>query len=295
MKSEERHQLQTNELTKVAHKVTDALHTGWFDKHGNTILMIISIAALSLAAWIYWSRRTAAYEAEAWMEYASGQQSATSLKTVGNTGSDYVSTTAAQWALLRSAEIQLSEGTSALFTDRDKAATELKGASDTIELLLSRSISSEVRERALFVQARCREAQSNGDVAKAIEAYEAFKSAYPNSVLAVEADERITALKKPEAKEFYAWFAKQKPTPPAAPGPKDKAASDKSMDDEGPELKPNSPPAPLPELETSVPEKNGSGEDCSGEEVVREDRTGQDAGRHSGRQAEAGISRCSQG
>jgi len=259
MKSEERHELQTDELTKVAHKVSDALHSSWFDKHGNTILMCISIAALSLAAWIYWSRRTAAYETEAWMEYAQGQQSAASLNSIGSAGSDYASTNAAQWALLRSAEIHLSEGVSASFSDREKSATELKSASESIEQLLSRSISPEVRERAMFVQARIDESKSTGDVTSSVAAYEAFKKAYPNSVLAPEADRRIAALQSPAGKEFYAWFAKQKPVAPALPGPKD-AAAGKSLDDEGPALKMDLPPEPLPELDKAVPEKTIPGE-----------------------------------
>ena len=61
--------------------------------------------------------------------------------------------------------------------------------------------------------AKSTETQSDADTSNAIKAYEALLIQFPKSTYEASAKERIDALKLDSAKEFYAWFHKQKPKP----------------------------------------------------------------------------------
>lgn len=217
MKSEERHQLQQNELAKLGHQVQDLMKADFWEKYNNHILIGISVVCLGLAAWIYWSRQSRNAETEAWGEVARAQQTA-DFTTIADEPR-YAGTSAAPWASLRAGELYLQDGVGKMFTDREGAAADLDQARSRLENLLTKSPPREIRERALFTLAQTLETQNQlNDAAKR---YEELLKEFPNTSLKSAAEDRRKAIQSGEAKNFYAWFAKQKPKPVEPPRPKD--------------------------------------------------------------------------
>lgn len=222
MKSDERHQLQQNELSKIGHQVQDLMKAPFWDKYNNHILIGISVVCLGAAAWIYWSRRTQGAEIEAWREVARAEQTADFASI--SMEPRYAGTTAAPWATLRAAELYLQDGVNKMFTDREGAAADLDQARSKLDELLANSSHSKlIRERALFALGQTLETQNKLDEAQ--QRYEQLLQEFPATSLKVQAEERLQAIKSGESKAFYAWFAKQKPKPVEPPKPKDDTGS----------------------------------------------------------------------
>ena len=221
MKSEERHQLQQNELAKFGHQVQDLMKADFWEKYNNHILIGISVVCLGLAAWIYWSRQSRNAETDAWGEVARAQETADFAAIALEPR--YAGTSAVPWASLKAAELYLRDGSGKMFTDREGAAADLDQARSRLEDLLKSSPAPAIRERALFTLAQTLETQNKLD--EAAKRYEELLTAFPNTALKTAADERLEAIKSGEAKNFYAWFAKQKPKPVEPPKPKDDGSS----------------------------------------------------------------------
>jgi hypothetical protein len=193
----------------------------FWDKYSNHILIGISVVCLGLAAWIYWSRQTRNAETQAWGEMAEAQETA-HFTTIADEPR-YAGTSAAPWASLRAAELYLQDGAGKMFTDREGAAADLDQARSRLESLLKSSTTSEIRERALYTLAQTLETQNQLD--EAAKRYEELLKEFPNTSLKSAAEGRLEAIKSGEAKNFYAWFAKQKPKPVEPPKPKDDTSS----------------------------------------------------------------------
>lgn len=214
MKSEHRHELQTNELSKV----TD--HVGkFFEEYGVYVLIgVVVVAAVALGAfWWVSSSRSAA--AEAWQSMID----ADSPEDLVTTAERFPKSEVALWARLNAAEQFLDRGVRNQFTDRKAANDNLKDAEVNFESVLkSNDLPSIATQRALLGMARVKEATSDGDLTAAIDAYKDLVAKYPNSIFEKTAQQRIQALSKPSASEFYAWFQKQTPAPEDRPKPTDR-------------------------------------------------------------------------
>jgi hypothetical protein len=68
MKSEHRHELQTNELGRYADQTV-----AFFQEHGNKVMMWVCAASLVLAAGIYWRRSSNVTESSAWSQYSTAR------------------------------------------------------------------------------------------------------------------------------------------------------------------------------------------------------------------------------
>lgn len=235
MKSEHRHELQTNELGKVVDSMG-----GVFERYGNQIMIAVCAVSIVASGIIYWVRRSHAQEANAWTALSA----ASGAEEFADVADRYKSSTAAPWARLTAAESRLTSAIQLMFTDREAALLELKGTADRPKCLENlqalsedRRIPGEIRERALFSLARCQETISDGNEAAAIKTYETLLSEFPETVYKGDAEKSIAELRSGSAQEFYAWFAKQNPKP--APPPKRPADQAKgSLQDEDFELPP---------------------------------------------------------
>jgi hypothetical protein len=247
MDSKHRHELQTNDLSKLAERIVKPL-----DAHANQVLGVVCVVSIIAAGVIYWVRSTNAKQSAAWTEIAA-HRSADDLKDVAE---NYEGTSAALWAKLQEGERRLSEGIPLMFSDRETAVKELGKAKAAFESLLSRQGAPViVRERALFGLARCLESQSDGgkSLDDAISRYEAFAKEFPDSPQKELAQKRVTMLKNRDAQEFYAWFSKENPKPPPPSKPADGKLP--SFDDELPELPKGLRPRTPPETETPASDK----------------------------------------
>jgi hypothetical protein len=207
MKTERRHELQTNVLADRIAKSADTIRP-----YGKTILGVVLLLLLAVVVLSFWNSQKRQKTVDGWDQFftalSSGDESA-----LEETASEYGGTSVASWAKLVEADITLSEATAQLFTDKVDAQQKLKAAVDSYQSL--RDAGNEVIEqRAAYGLAQAHE--SLGDLAKARDEYEAVVKRWPNSPYARVAKQRAAHLDKQNTKEFYDWFAKYTPSTPAS-------------------------------------------------------------------------------
>jgi hypothetical protein len=228
MDSHTRHDLQNNELAKLATSATP-----FFERYGNHIAVGICVVSIISAGFIYWTRSSYVKAAGAWMSLTS----ATTPNDLADVADRYKGTSAAGWAKLKEGDRRLADGIQLMFTDREASLVELKKAKEAYAAIVSISDPT-IRERALYGHARTLESLSTGDLADAIKAYDTLLKEFPTSVYKTDVEPHLKRLKTGGAQEFYAWFAQQNPKPAPPKKPSDKVGGDDLL---GPAL-------PIPEL-----------------------------------------------
>lgn len=213
MKSEERHNLQKNELSKIAGKAT-----AFYDGHQNTILWGFVVVLLGLAAWIYLTRSAQVSAASAW----------TSVQTAGSpadyldVATQFPKSRAGVVSKLQAALAWLNMGVKDAFNNREQANIYLKDAKSAFDELVGQAnLEKSVREQALYGLAQTLESISSGDTEAAVKAYQQLLAEFPETIFKEKAESRIKDLKRPETQDFLAWYQKQNPKPPEPEKPKD--------------------------------------------------------------------------
>ncbi len=215
MKSEHRHELAENDLSKLIARWRDQL-----EPHANKILIGFLLVAVLVVGGIVAMRSTSASSSVGFTELALAN-GAEDFETVAE---DFDGTLAATWARLRAGEEYLREGLRLSLSDRPASNERLEQAQKSFEKVLKGSdVPPEVREKALYGLATTLEAMSSQQTgtAPAIEAYQRLIDEFPETRYLRWAEERISTLKSPEAQEFYAWFHSQNPKPEDRPLPRD--------------------------------------------------------------------------
>lgn len=213
MKSEERHELQKNELDKVANRAISL-----YDCYQNQILWGIVVVLLGMAGWIYIVRSSRVAAESAWTDLEQAGAPAEYL----DVSSNFPKSSAAGVAKLQAALAMLETGVRASFSDREQANVQLKDARRAFEELIEvPNLDKNVREQALYGLAQTLESISGGDTEAAVKAYENLLKEFPESLYKEQAEFRIADLKKPGTQEFLAWYQKQNPKPPEQPKPQD--------------------------------------------------------------------------
>jgi hypothetical protein len=192
--------------------------TEWLQKNLMFVLVLGAIVGVGYGSLVYY--RSTVYEkaTTTWGKFGKAQSAA----DFGEVAKETANTEISIWARLAEGESELRDGVRLQFTDRKSADSELKKAGEAFDaVIMSGDAPASARERAFIGKARFLEATSDGAVDKALEAYESFAKKYPESIYKQLVEERITALKSPSSKEFYAWFSKQNPKPEDRPKPRD--------------------------------------------------------------------------
>jgi hypothetical protein len=221
MKSEHRHELQTNELGKYAEKLAIFL-----DVHGNRLMLGVCLACVPLAAFIYWYRTSTNNEAAAWRDFAAAVSS--------NQADDFLevwdahkSSPVGLWARVHEGESRLTQGVETMFRNVETGIEGLKKARTAFQSVVDdKRAPQEIRERALIGLGRALESMSDGSEGEAKQAYESLVKEYPNSIYKGDAEARIAALSKTDSQEFYAWFASYPRPKIDAKRPRDKLTGD---------------------------------------------------------------------
>ncbi|MGQ0635034.1 MAG: tetratricopeptide repeat protein [Planctomycetaceae bacterium] len=228
MKSEHRHELQTNELGKFADQAW-----AWFEKHGNRVMVAVCATALVSAGLIYWTRSTRARDERAWYDLANASSSR-KAEDFAAVWESHPGTVVAQWARLQEGEARLAEGNQLLFRNLESARKELQQAKETLQATVDeKSAPAAIRERALFALGRCLESLSDGNEGEAVKAYQSLLREFPASIFKADVEQRLAALESPGGRAFYAWFASY-PRPKAPEKrPRDRTSFDNEilMDD----------------------------------------------------------------
>ena len=242
MKSEERHQLQTNVLASELDKRIEQVKPmiGWI------VLAVLAVTGVVLV----WGVVTSLHdqrEAAAWNGFylASGSGDAAQLEPLIE---EYPTSKASAWARQLVADNDLLKGTEALLVDKDEALESLKKAVEGYESLLSETTDANILSRAQIGLAQTYEAM--GEVEKATQAWEQVASDAKSETLAKHAKNRIDWLASRNSKAFYQWFATFKPEPkPQLNLPPDLNSLPGAPDFKLPEI-PFTPPATTPPATT---------------------------------------------
>jgi hypothetical protein len=216
MKSEHRHALQTNDLSRFAIRIGH-----YFERYGTYFFWGVIAIVLAIAAFVYWNRTSAVAAQAGWTEFAAAVTSGTA-EDFANVADKFRGTEVGNWARLSEAESYMQLALQLRFTDGEGGIRELERAEQSFETLVkSTTISDAVRERALLGLGKSRE--SLGKVDEAIEAYGelAGNPKFADSIFREIAAERKEVLQTGDAREFYAWFQRQKPKPEDRSGPRD--------------------------------------------------------------------------
>jgi hypothetical protein len=231
MKSEHRHELQTNELGKFAEKMAV-----FIDIHGNRIMMGVCLACLPLAGFIYWWRSDSNAQAAAWRDFSAAINSS-KVEEFHAVWQDHPGTAPAYWARVHEGEHWLAQGVEAMFRSVETGAENLKKARDSFQAVIDdrARAPAELRDRALIGLGRAYESISDGSEGEAIKAYETLINEFPNSIYKKDAEERIRILNRGSGQEFYAWFTKYARPKVPVKAPRDRL-SDGQIDEKTKEM-----------------------------------------------------------
>jgi hypothetical protein len=262
MKSEERHELKSNELEKLSARLQPIV-----EQYGLHIVLAVSAAIAVAAAVMFWNRTNTAERTAGWSELSSAPTAEALLAVAENEA--LAKKPVAAWARLQAAERQLQNGIRQSLVGRDAGdrglVSELDDARTNFELVLEDApAKSNLQERALYGLGRCLETMAgvnqrtdapNSSTADLLEgaakAYEKLLSEYPDSAYNQKRYEdeefgnlerHLQFLKSDKAGEFYAWFRTQNPKPEDRRGPFDNTPFDHPPFDLGPVTLP-----PIPE------------------------------------------------
>jgi hypothetical protein len=199
MKTERRHELQSNELADFLTDVGEKAKP-----YAKGLLGVALAALVILSAYFYLSQRAHSEDAQSWNDawQAIDSRSDELLREVIK---KYPNKPAALWSQLVLADDELSRGVAGLFAQRSAGRDLLTSAVDDYRYVAEHSTLPLVREQALYGLGRSEE--SLNELTKAREAYESVAKSYPNGPYAKRAEQRLAQLSRDSAKVFYDWFA----------------------------------------------------------------------------------------
>jgi tetratricopeptide (TPR) repeat protein len=211
MKTERRHELQTNVLA-------DWLGTKLETAHEYTKAIVASLLAVVVivGALVFMSKRTEHKQSVAWEQYFDATLTGATEK-LGIVADKYPDTLAGQWARLSLGDSELGQGTEQLFEDRTLAKGTLERAIESYTRARERTGDVEILERSTIGLARVHESLSQ--LSEARQEYQQLLAKWPNSIYATEAKQRLDDIDKLSTKEFYDWFASQNTKALGASGP----------------------------------------------------------------------------
>ena len=211
MKTERRHELQENELAHLLVEQSTKAQPYVKILAGVTVLV-----AAVLIGWSYITSHSQAQQEAAWAAFyaATNTGDPSEFRKVAET---YPGTLASGWALESAGDLLLNNGVGDLFRDKEQAAKQMDAARSTFEAVINTFDDEMLIQRATFGLAKTYE--SMGDLAKATEIYESITKKWPNAEFTQAAADRLDAINRPQAKEWYAWLSEQKPVVNAASNP----------------------------------------------------------------------------
>ena len=231
MKSEHRHDLQTNELGKIADKLAS-----FIEVYGNRLMIGICVVALLASAGIFWWRSRTAAETAAWRDLSAAlatNNTTNQPEYFFDVWEGHKGSLPGLWARVHEGESRLRAGVADMFKNVETGIGELKKAQAAFQTITDdRRAPAELRERALIGLGRALESMSDGSEDDAVKAYQTLVDEYPKSIYKADAQARIAALTKSGGQEFYAWFSKY--PRPKAPEKRPRDSGMSGLDEEDP-------------------------------------------------------------
>ena len=207
MKTERRHDLQTNELADwLGTKIQSV-------QPYSKIAMGAVIGGVALIfAVMFLSGQRSRQQASSWqvLYAATLQRDATKLEEVAKSNQG---TMAGTWALQSAGDVLRAEGVSLLHIDRAQASRQLGRARTNYQQAIKQSDNDNMlKPRALIGLAQCYEALGNAKEAR--QQYDRVIQDWPGSAMEKVARARRDFLEQSSTREFLAWFDDQEPLVP---------------------------------------------------------------------------------
>lgn len=198
MKSEHRHELETNELSAGLAKSIETVKpiTG-------QILTVVGVLLGLYAGFSIWNAQTEETEREAWEAYAMATDSSDpEMKGLQRVAGDekYAGTKMSEWAYVGWADRQVLNAMRYYFLDREKTEEILRSAEGIYQGFSKDASDPEVLNRARFGLARVYELQNKVDKAK--EQYLTVRGNFQPQAAA-----RAEHLASEDVKQTYDWLA----------------------------------------------------------------------------------------
>ncbi|MFO0948043.1 MAG: hypothetical protein U1D30_19325 [Planctomycetota bacterium] len=201
MKSEERHQLEQNELADWVLRLVGIVRPYLLYMFVAAVVVVGVLIGLSIQ-----SNAKQQTQQDAWREFFTAQDAAQFEVLL----SRYPDSLAAPYTRLRIADLKFDEGKKSLITNRAKALSLFDESIKFYEELTKNSSTpSDVKQQAQFGVGLALE--SKGALEEAKKAYEVVVTEFSGSEYALRAQNRIKQIETPSAKEFYAALADYKP------------------------------------------------------------------------------------
>jgi tetratricopeptide (TPR) repeat protein len=210
MQSDRRHELGENDLAGTTMELVDRIRP-----HLRSLLVAIGLLFGGLAAWTLVTSQQAAGRAQSWEACLAALTSGDGNR-LAEVIRQHPDTPAAGWAQLVLADSALQQGCDLLFTDRVQGTARLEDAVGRYRQMLAARPTGMLAERAVFGLAKANEALGNLEEAR--RGYEAVIADHPGGASASLAEGRVAALSREATRQWYDWFAAQKPQPAAAAG-----------------------------------------------------------------------------
>jgi hypothetical protein len=248
MKTERRHELQTNVL---ADWLGTKLETA--QEYTKAILASLVAVVVIVGVLVFMSKRSEQTQAVAWEQYFDATLTGASEK-FGVVADKFPNTLAGQWARLSLGDTELAQGTEQLFEDRTLAKGTLDRAIESYTRAREQSRDVEILERSTIGLGRVHEALSQ--LAEARQEYEQLLAKWPQSIYASEARRRVDDISKQSTKEFYDWFASQNTKALGGGGPGIPGLKPSGLPDDEPATPPVTQPDKKPaDKKPATPEK----------------------------------------
>ncbi len=218
MKSEQRHELQTNILA-------DRIGTGIESARPvlPMVLGAIALVVVGLLGWGLYSSNARSRTALAWTDYYFNLTTSTEPGTFFDlqagdaddfldVADEFPSSSVAKWAQLSAGGQFLEQGVETLYRNRVEGEKLLNQAVEAF------GVAAEASEPSLSLQAHYglgRSYEALSKLSEAAEAYEQVLAEEPYEALKKDVERRLEFISSQEGKEFYAWFSKLDPKPDA--------------------------------------------------------------------------------
>lgn len=203
MKTERRHELQTNVLADWLGNKAEELKP-----YSRAIVGGAVAIAVVLFTVIYLSGKTTKELEQGWADYFAvvESQDVSGLREVAD---KHAATDVGLWARQSESDLLLQEGISQLYIDRDDADSKLSKAQDGYLVVSQNAKDPMLKRRGTFGLAQTYEARNNLEDAE--KSFGEIASRWPETMIGKESQRRLEQLKDESIKEFYAWFFEQEP------------------------------------------------------------------------------------
>jgi tetratricopeptide (TPR) repeat protein len=208
MKAEKRHELQQNELADWLGEQIEAAKP-----YGTTIAIVVFGGLLAIVLAIYLANAGNPASAGAWSQYFAAFNDREPAVALQQLATEQPTSPVALWALQSVGDINLSQGSIQLFSDREEAKKMLGKAETAYKEVESKATDSMLKSRSRLGLAKLYEATNKPDEAKKY--YQMVVDAEKESAIGKAAAQGVKRLSDPREVALLAWFDAQKPRKPA--------------------------------------------------------------------------------